>query len=179
MRYFWLKPYKELELVSGKPIKNPYKCKICGEMIRLGEVDLKVKFVDPPPYPDALGVFYGPEWVVSKSLKQLISAKSPQTLFKSVFENEKKIQYDQIIIDDTVRIGKNSIKSGSPCKNCGIGARLSLQPLFIQKPVSIFPLIARVLESSSVYVIREDLAIEIRNSVLNVELVETFFDNEG
>src|SRR5262249_57937282 len=107
MRYFCLDVHGELKRLDGRPLVEPYQCPNCKRIVRLGGTDLKVKFLTSPPYPDALGLQFGPEWVASKGLSRLIDSMAPLTArYVPVRDRQGRLlPYDQVIVRDRVRIG--------------------------------------------------------------------------
>lgn len=178
MRFLRLKPYGELELVSGKPAGDPGICPMCGRRKAIGETELTVRFLDPPPYPDALGVLYGQEWLISEKMRAVIDANmdcSPR--YSDVCnENGEVLSFCQVLLDKVVFAGRESILGGEQCEACGGYVQLSLDPLFLKQPTDDWPKLARLFESPGVIVVRDDLGLAFKNAGLDVEMTPVFFE---
>jgi len=181
MRYFYLEVRGELKRLDGEPLVEPYQCPECDRIVRLGGTNLKVRFLNPPPHSDAVGVLFGPEWAASKALSRLTQSKAP---FAARYvpvrgRDGEALPYDQVIVRDRVRIGRGSIRGGVECDACGGDVQLTLNPIFLTPIESDGPMIAGVLESPFICVVREDLADAIASARLEVTLVPTLFDGES
>jgi hypothetical protein len=93
-------------------------------------------------------------------------------------ENGRLAEYEQMIIDSTLRAGEGSIRGGERCEACGGAVQLTLQPLFLRVLQDDGPIIARLAESPAVHLVREDLARELQAQNVDVDMVDTFFDGE-
>jgi hypothetical protein len=93
-------------------------------------------------------------------------------------ENGTLAEYEQMIIDSTLRAGEGSIRGGERCEACGGAVQLTLQPLFLRVLQDDGPIIARLAESPAVHLVREDLARELQAQNVDVDMVDTFFDGE-
>jgi hypothetical protein len=180
MRYFQVKTYGELERVTGRPLIEPVPCRTCGRMKRVGETELTVRFVVSPPFPDAVGVLFGPEWAVSGPLRALIDSMdgAAASYARMLLENGEIPSYEQVLVNVRLRVGVESVRGGNTCDECGGYAQLSLDPLYLKRPESAGPLLACLLESPAVVLMREDLVEAIRRASLDIDLFPVFFEGE-
>jgi hypothetical protein len=181
MKYCLVKTYGELERVDGRPVVESFPCKECGRIVRLGETDLTVRFVTSPPYPDALGVLFGPEWLVSKALRQIIDSVAPSAVKYVAVKTEggESIDYEQAIVKQGIHAGETSIRGGSFCETCGGSVQLKLEPLFLRRIEDEGPAIAHLTESPAICLMRKDLADAVRSAGLDIDLVATYYDGES
>jgi hypothetical protein len=115
MRYLYLEVRGELKRLDGEPLVEPYQCPECNRIVRLGETNLKVRFLNPPRDSDALGVLFGPEWAASKALSRLIQSKAPLAARYVPVRGRhgEAIACDQVIVRDRVRIGRAQSEGAS------------------------------------------------------------------
>ena len=181
MRYFILSDGAALRRFGGRALEEPYPCGTCRRMVRLGETDLKVGFGTSPPHPDALAVLFGPELVVSDALRSMIDSMAPPGVRYARVRNRKSrdLPYWQIIVNNHLRVGEGSITGGTGCDECGGFVQLELEPLFLRRIPDEGPVIATLLESKYICLVREDLAAAIRAAGLDVDLVPTYYDGES
>jgi hypothetical protein len=177
MRYFSLNPYGELEAIQ-RQYPPPTVCGKCGRSIPAGAKCAGVRFVDPPPYPDAVGVLDGPEWAVSSRLKALLESYGGRSEYAQlVDETKRSIDYHQVSVCDVLRVGRQSVLGGTSCVECGGFVQLNLKPLYLKR-VNEGPALATLLESPAVVLIREDVAEQAAQSGIEWDLESTLFDDE-
>jgi hypothetical protein len=177
MRYFSLNPYGELEAIQ-RQYPPPTTCGKCGRRIPAGAKCAGVRFVDPPPFPDAVGVLDGPEWAVSSRLKVLLESYGGRSEYAQLVNEAKRpIDYHQVFAYEVLRVGRQSVLGGTPCAECGGFVQLNLKPLYLKR-VNEGPALATLLESPAVVLIREDVAKQAAQSGIDWELEPTLFDDE-
>jgi hypothetical protein len=180
MRYRLIKPYPVFDVTAGEPLTSD-TCTQCGRPLRLGEIRLRVNFVDEPPYPDAIAAMDGPEWAVSARLGALLRDLrcGGIELVPLVTDPGDESDFTQVVVATFVRAGRSSIRSGRPCDLCGQGAQLNSGPIFLaQAAAQQGPEFARLLENPYLVLIREDVAKQIADSAFDVELEDAYFDGE-
>ncbi len=180
MSYFRLRPYGELELVHGRPLGPATQCIACGRVKTTGKTNLTVRFVDQPPYPDALGVLFGPEWAISEGMRALIDSALvlPPDYSPVRGEDGRFIGFHQVVLKAALRAGRESIRGGSACDVCGGYVQLALDPLFLKRHQGHEPPLAYLLESPGVILVREDVAARLSQAKLDIELVPAYFEGE-
>jgi len=86
--------------------------------------------------------------------------------------NNNPLDYFQVIVNSFINISKKSIRSGKPCPECGCGAQMNLNHIYVELGQGLSPALARIFEAKSVYVAREDLAEEMdKNFDIDIEEV--------
>lgn len=177
MRYLSLNPYGNYEVLRREyPVVSD--CPTCGRAVKIGARCPEVRLVDPPPLPDALGALDGPEWAGSSRLRSILEASAVAATYLHLLnEHHRPLDYHQVILHDTLRVGRRSIRGGTHCVECGGAVQLNLRPFFLER-VTDGPPAARLLESAGVILIREDLAEKARDAGLDLEAVPTLFDDE-
>jgi len=180
VKYFQMKPYGELERVEGQPVVEAPRCGTCGRAKGRGDSSLVVRFTDPEPHPDALGVLFGPEWAASPRMRSVIDAvmDQPPRYEPILSEDGKALVHQQVLLAAALRVGRESIRGGEACEECGGYVQLSLEPLFLRRPVGGEPVLAYLLESPAVILVREDLARALEAAKLDVELAPVLFEGE-
>jgi hypothetical protein len=140
-------------------------------------MDLTVRFADAPPYPDALGVFYGQEWAISEHMRAVVDSRLQCPPRYSVVRGEdgQPLPYHQVLLDAGLHAGPASIRGGESCGECGGYVQLGLEPLYLTPPERAEPPLAYLFESPGVIVVREDLASAFVEAKLDVELIPAYF----
>ena len=182
MRYFILRHIDSFRRCEGRALVEPYACGTCGKAVRPGKTDLKIKFGDCTPEPDLLSAPFGEERVASEALRAVIDSMAPQGVrYAQVRDrNGRELPYWQLIVSNRLRAGYASIGDEPGCDECGKGfVTLNLQPLFLRRIPDEGPVIATLLESPYIWLVREDLAAAIRAAKLVVDLTPTLYDGES
>ena len=180
MRYFQLKPYGVMERVEGQPVVEAPRCSTCSRVKGRGDSSLVVRFTDPEPHPDALGVLFGQEWAASPRMRSVIDSviDEPPRYEPILTEDGTALAHKQVLLAHTLRVGRQSIRGGETCEECGGYVQLSLEPLFLRRPVGGEPVLAYLLESPAVILVREDLARALEAAKVDIELSPVLFEGE-
>ncbi len=166
--YFLLKPYPVFEVVKGEPLVDT-TCSECGRTVKLGETRLRVKFVDDPPFPDAISALDGPEWAASERFMKVLEEQNAASQYEPLVDEENGAEtFYQVIVKETVRASRSFVSGGRPCNSCGQGAQLKGGPVIIDQ-IDSETKIGRLLENPYLIIIRDDLLQRIREAALDVD----------
>lgn len=179
MRYLRLEIYKVANLVSGR--KAIQLCHACGSSGDFGSTELRVELTDVESIPDAVGVFFEPDWFASAKLQEILRFKASSSVrFEEVqLEDGTLFSYRQVILCETLSAGQESIVVPVQCTLCGGKCRLNLNPVFLKRPNTPGPLVAKLAESHHVILVREDLADLMLSSGLDIKFKPAYFEGEA
>jgi hypothetical protein len=179
-RYYQVQTYGELKRLGGVPLSQTRICALCGKTIRLGETDLHVEAVSEPPFPDALGVLFGPEWLASESLREIIGdfSEEQDVSYAAVKVDRAELDgYQQVILSRRLRVGAESFLGGNRCVACGGDVQLRTDRLYLALPTT-FPPLALLSESVGIVLLREDVVAEVKSNSLDVDFLSTLYEGE-